>query len=67
MGYLSVFSPNAEKCEKNTDQNNYEYERFLHSDRFTIFGHINPLLTIKFKPAFNMTFNASAVLKACKQ
>ena len=46
MGYLSVFSPNAEKCEKNTDQNNYEYERFLRSDRFTIFGHINPLLKL---------------------
>ena len=29
--YLSVFSPNAEKCEKNTDQNNSEYGQFLRS------------------------------------
>ena len=29
--YLPVFSPNAEKCRKNADQNNSEYEHFLHS------------------------------------
>ena len=29
--YLSVFSPNAEKCGKNTDQNNSEYGHFLRS------------------------------------
>ena len=29
--YLSVFSPNAEKFEKNTDQNNFEYGHFVHS------------------------------------
>ena len=29
--YLSVFSPNAGKCEKNADQNNPEYGNFLHS------------------------------------
>ena len=29
--HLSVFSPNAEKCEKNADQNNSEYGHFLRS------------------------------------
>ena len=28
---LSVFSPNAEKCGKNADQNNSEYGFFLRS------------------------------------
>ena len=27
--YLSLFSPNAEKCRKNADQNNSEYGHFL--------------------------------------
>ena len=27
--YLSVFSPNAGKCGKNADQNNFEYGHFL--------------------------------------
>ena len=30
--YLSVFSPNVEKCRKNEDQNNSEYGHFLHSE-----------------------------------
>ena len=29
--YISVFSPNAEECEKNADQNNSEYWLFLRS------------------------------------
>ena len=29
--YLSVFSPNAGKCGKNTDKNNSEYGHFLRS------------------------------------
>ena len=31
--YLSLFSPNAGKCEKNLDQNNSKYEHFLRSVR----------------------------------
>ena len=40
--YLSVFSPNAEKCRKNADQNNSEYGYFLRSVcfRFDIQRHI---------------------------
>ena len=30
--YLSVFSPNAGKCGKSTDQNNFEYGHFLRSE-----------------------------------
>ena len=30
--YLSVFSPNAGKCERNVGQNNSEYGHFLRSD-----------------------------------
>ena len=36
--YLSVFSRNAAECEKNVDQNNFEYGHFLRSEytiRFT--------------------------------
>ena len=29
---LSLFNPNAGKCGKNADENNSEYEHFLHSD-----------------------------------
>ena len=32
--YISVFSPNAEKCEKNADQNNSEYGLFLRSEHW---------------------------------
>ena len=31
--YLSKFSPNAGKCEKNAHQNNSEYRHFLRSDK----------------------------------
>ena len=31
--YLSAFSPNAGKCEKNTDQNNSKYGLFLRNVR----------------------------------
>ena len=37
--YLSVFSPNAEKCEKNADQNNSEYGLFLRSGLYLIWKH----------------------------
>ena len=30
--YLSVFSPSAEKCRKNADQNNSKYELFYAED-----------------------------------
>ena len=30
--YLSVFTPNAAKCERNADQNNSEYGHFLRND-----------------------------------
>ena len=33
--YLSVFSPNAEKCGKNADQNNFEYGHLLRTVSFT--------------------------------
>ena len=36
--YLSVFSPNVEKCGKNVDQNNSEYGHFLGSE--TQFGMV---------------------------
>ena len=31
---LSVFSPNAGKCGKNADQNNFEYGLFLYSESY---------------------------------
>ena len=34
--HLSVFSPNAEKCEKNADENNSEYGHFLRSVKFYV-------------------------------
>ena len=34
--YLSAFSPNAGKCGKNEDQNNYEYGQFLRSDPYPL-------------------------------
>ena len=36
--YISVFSPNVEKCGKNADQNNSEYGQFLGSE--TQFGMV---------------------------
>ena len=34
--YLSIFSPNTEKCGKNADQNDFEYGHFLRSARYPV-------------------------------
>ena len=47
--YLSVFRPNAEKCEKNADQNNSEYGQFLRSVNFhNIDIYLRKVLKIKY-------------------
>ena len=43
-----MFSPNAEKCRKNVDQNNSEYEHFLRSDKFQFFSVFEVILPAAF-------------------
>ena len=51
--YLSVFSPNAGKCGKNADQNNYENGHFLRSailagSCYTYFCHVKKVISLHY-------------------